>query len=580
MEYRDLVFNHLDKILNCWMLLDKEGDIVYWSDSAKHQFGYESGEIQHTSFTRLLPDSYTDKGQFLESLVRSAHAGSVVNRKVLLRRKNDVIMDVMLSMHILNQNSTDYYLFSMDNITEVVELQKLVGARMEEIHRQFHSYDHQHLTSTIRDVFDAVLVSVTAGQGLKFNRAFLLLIDQKKNVIKGVQAIGPGSKEKAGVIYNEFYKTPKTLKEMIKHYKATRMTTDNTVTELIQNIQVCLTEKDHIFNKVLENQKYQLINNESPYVNDPSVIELRRSLEVDECILVPLVWHGRPTGLIIADNQITNQKITSLNIQGLTGFVESAVNAIESVKLLENLEDSFEQIKKAHLKIRESQALIVQKEKLAAKGQLVAQMAHEVRGPLSIIGGFARRVFKKTPEEASTYDSMKRIVDTVSTLELVLSDILDSSHKKQPPNACCDSVILINKVTGLLEEEIRKREISMKLNMQGDLPKIKIGEHHLFEIINNLVKNAIEAIEQKGLLSISSERKGNNRVQITIQDNGPGLTLKTQENMFSPFFTTKKEGTGLGLVVVKKLVDEHDGTIDVQSLPGVGTTFTITFPTE
>jgi len=578
MIYQEIIFKNLDNILQFWMLIDAQEQIVHWSKSAAHQLGYSTEEITNQPFTTLLPKGNAENLFFLKRLKEGSHSGSIVNQKARFQQKNGVLIDVELSTQILHQDHQEYLLLSFDNITEVEELQKLVNLKMKEIHQQVHAYQSKDCGDAIQDVLDAVLVSITAGQGLRFNRAFLLLVDEKSQTLEGIQAIGPESREKAWEIYQELRDAPKTLTEMIHYCHSQQIVHDNKVNQLVKKISLPLTEREHFLIHVLQDQKYQLINHEFSLFNTPSVRKIRELFQSDEFILVPMVWHGYSTGLILADNQIMGTPITNLHIQGLTRFTDTATNAIESMKLLVGLENSLHQVKRANIEIRENQTQIVQQEKLAAKGQLVTQMAHEVRGPLSIIGGFARRIFKQLKPEENFFDPLKRIVDTVHTLECVLNDILDDKQQKVIHQPYCDSVKLIHQVMGLLEEEIHQREISVNLNMQGDLPKVKIQEHHLFEIINNLIKNAIEAIDQKGLLSISVKRREQN-VDFLIQDDGPGLTVTTMEKMFSPFFTTKEEGTGLGLVVVKKIIDEQGGSLDVTSFVGKGSTFKFSFPT-
>jgi len=122
--------------------------------------------------------------------------------------------------------------------------------------------------------------------------------------------------------------------------------------------------------------------------------------------------------------------------------------------------------------------------------------------------------------------------------------------------------------------QIRPAEVTQKHYLS-----VLTKEHHLFEIINNLVKNALEAINNDGLLLVLASSI-EDKVVITIQDTGQGIQADTRDKIFSPFFTTKKEGTGIGLAVVKKLVEEYFGTVDVRSVVDKGTTFIISFPVE
>jgi hypothetical protein len=578
MNIQELISGNLDKILNLWLLIDKNNRIVFCSGPANHHLGYKQEDLINQPFTSLLPENEPNRETFLNSLEACSYRGTVVNEPGHFKLKNHVIIDVKLSMHFLDYRGEQFKLVIFDDITELKELRKMLNARTEQLRKKFHMLDKEYIIDAIGDIVQAVLVSITAGQGLRFNRGFLLFADRDEKVLKGIQAIGPDSGEEAGLIYSLFDNTPKTLTEMIEHYRMLT-DTDSTVNAIIKNIRIPLDDTNNILIRVLNNQKHLLVNNESPLANDHSVNWLRATLQVHECIIVPLIWHGRSTGLIIADNVVTKAPITNLDIMDLTRFAAEASTSIESAKLLSHLDRSIMQIRHANMKIKASQTMLLQKEKLAAMGELVAHMAHEVRGPLATIGGFASRVRKQLNADDKHYDAISKIVETVGTLELVINDILDGSLPVKQPTEGCDCTKAINKVLALLEEEIHKRKISVNLNIQGNLPKINIKEHHLFEIVNNIVKNALEAMEQDGLLLILAGRI-DNKVVITIQDTGPGISPASEEKIFSPFFTTKEKGTGLGLVVVKKLVEDNDGTIDIRSIPEKGTTFIISFPIE
>jgi len=576
-DLQNLLFRHLDKILTLWMLVDEEGKLCSWSRAAGESFGYELEEAMGKPFELFLPEYTPNRSNYLDHLESDTHDGTLVSHRTQLIQKGGIMMDVELSLYII-EDQQKYRLITFSNITETAELQHFVNDKMMELVSRFHFFHGQDLTPQIREIFDAVLVAVTSGQGLKFNRAFLFLVDQEDQTIKGVQAIGPSSKEEAGRIYHALSQSPPTLTRMIDMYKAQDLGVDSWITQLAKSMQVSLSDSDHVLVKTLVGQQYRLINDDSNLAEQPGFNWLRETLQVSECILVPLVWHGQAVGMLVADNAVTGQRISDSNISALNRFSKTAVEVIETVKLLSKLEDSIKYIKQTNLKIKESQAQLMQQEKLAAQGQLIAQMAHEIRGPMSIIGGFARRVHKRMGDQDSNYDSMVRIVDTVATLEEKLSEILDKTPKPEHVHLDCDASKTINRVISLMEEEIHNRKIAVNLNISGELRNIKIKEHHLFEIIHNLVKNALEAMEDGGLLLILANELGS-MVVITIQDTGPGIPQDAEAKIFSPFYTTKTEGTGLGLVVVQKLVEEHRGMLTVHSLPSKGTTFTISLPT-
>jgi len=576
MDYQKLIVDNLDKILSIWLLLDQNQNIIACSHLVNQHMGYEIDDLINQPFQVLLPDDFEPKEGFIQAFLPNAHNGSVVNQKTRLKLQNEVLIDIEFSLHRLENESESYTLLVFDNITEVVELRKILKAKTETLHNKFNLFENKSIYSSIKEIIDVILVAITAGQGLKFNRAFLLLVDSDNEYLQGIQAIGPGSGEEAGEIYGQSNYSPNTLVEMIDNYKNLK-NTDSVVNQLVKKIQIPLNDPNNILIKALNSQKYILLNDYSTLANDPSALWLKELLQVQECLIVPLVSQGQATGILVVDNQVTSSPISNHDIKGITKFSDSAINAIVSNKLLDNLDKSITQVKQANIKIRESQAVLLHKEKLAVMGETVANMAHEVRGPLALIGGFVTRIFRTLDPEDENYESMSIVAETVETLESVLNDILDSGISKQEAFSGSDCSKTINRVLGLLEEEIHERKISVNLNLQGDLPKLVIRDHHLFEIINNLMRNALEAIGNDGLLIILASCFGE-KVVVTIQDTGPGIPTEIEEKMFSPFFTTKSEGTGLGLSVVKKLLDENNCDIRIRSIPKNGATFTLSFP--
>ncbi len=577
MNYQELIVNNLDRILDFWLLLDDKGKIIYCSQLIYRELGYCEADIIDQPFQMFFPANDPGSADYFYQLLFDSYSGSVVNQKTRIKLKNGVIIDIELSLYQLDTEH-NYILIAFNNITEVVEIRKKVKSKIESLYKELNLFDNRTIYESIQDFIDTILVSITAGQGLRFNRGFLFLVDEDEGVLRGIQAIGPGSGEEAGMIYSDFDSAPKTLSEMIEHYKL-MIDTDSAVNTILTDVQINMSDYQNVLIKALSSQKYILISDEYPLINEPSVIWLREMLQVHECAVIPLLWHGRSTGVIVVDNQVTRSQITTHDIKGITRYAESATNALESAKLMNSLDMSINQIKQANLKIRESQEILVQKEKLAVMGEMVAHMAHEVRGPLATIGGYASRVYKQMDESDRHYDSISRIVEVVGTLELVVNDILDESMPEEEVTMGCDCSKAINKVLNILEEEIHLRKVSVSMNIQGDLPDINIKDHHLFEIISNLVRNALEAIDNDGLLLVLASSI-DNHVVITIQDTGAGIQSDVEGKIFSPFFTTKREGTGLGLVVVKKLVEENGGTIQVRSVLDKGTTFIISFPVE
>ncbi len=576
--YKKLIAKNLDLLLKSWLLLDENDLIVHWSTAAQQALGYEPQEILNQPFFHLLPDYRIDRETYLQRLFQETPGNSIILNRVKLRNQNGVILEVELSIYSIPEEGKNFKLIAFEKITEIAELQQYTNNKQLELLDRFHFfYDVHSHSDHLRDIYDAVLVSATSGHGLKFNRAYLLLIDQADNALKGIQAIGPASKEEAGNIYDQFGKAPKTLTEMIALYREQRQHSDLWINEMIRGLQVGLSNLDNIFIQTLYQQRYCILQQASTDTAENHQWFFRL-FQTEAAVLVPLVWNGRSIGLLIVDNAITGNPFSYWDINSLINFTHAACEVLVSMRLLTVLEKSITAINEANLKLKESQQSLLHQEKMAAKGQLLNQMAHEVRGPLAVIGGYARRVSNKVEADFPLKKDLERIVETAKTLELVLNDILDKEIiKSSEISDHCDAAKVIHKVVHLFEEEILQKKVSVNLNLQGNLPPLPVPEHHLFEILNNLIRNALESMTENGLLLIIAQSSGNKEI-LTIQDTGIGIPVKVANKLFSPYFTTKAEGTGLGLIVVKKLVKCYNGAIEYHSIEGKGTTFTISFP--
>jgi signal transduction histidine kinase len=135
----------------------------------------------------------------------------------------------------------------------------------------------------------------------------------------------------------------------------------------------------------------------------------------------------------------------------------------------------------------------------------------------------------------------------------------------------------LKQVADLYRDKLSAAHINLKIDEEGPLPQLWADGEHLSRAFSNLILNAMEAMPEGGTLSVSA-RPLEGRVLIEFSDNGKGINEAIRENIFNPFFTTKDTGTGLGLAITHKIIEEHNGSIEVVSTPGAGTTFTLTLP--
>lgn len=237
--------------------------------------------------------------------------------------------------------------------------------------------------------------------------------------------------------------------------------------------------------------------------------------------------------------------------------------------------------------LRELQGRVVEAEKLSAIGRLTADVAHEIRNPLTSIGGFARRLNKRLLEEEKEKGKEREytevIISEVDRLEKILRDVLTFSRetkfnlKRQKINE------IVKESLKIFVDICNEQSIEIKEDLDTSLPSILIDSDHLRQALNNLISNALDAMPGGGTLKINTSMKEMyqvNFVVVEIADTGSGIPKEKLDKIFEPFYSTKDigRGTGLGLSICKKIVDEHCGLIKAESELGKGSSFKIFFP--
>jgi two-component system sensor kinase FixL len=223
------------------------------------------------------------------------------------------------------------------------------------------------------------------------------------------------------------------------------------------------------------------------------------------------------------------------------------------------------------------QERIIKSERLAALGQVVAEISHEIKNPLMMIGGFARQLSHGKQNEKDVA-KLNIIVNEVARLEDLLNELRDLYLPRTLDNEEMDITELLSEVYELVREDCGRKNIRVDLRKSGGKAMVKGDREKLEQVLLNLAKNAIEAMEGGGKLLLSSLRK-ENEVEISISDDGSGISEEQSDKIFSPFFTTKKNGTGLGLSVSKSIVEDHPGSsLTFESQVGKGTIFKVTMP--
>ncbi len=277
----------------------------------------------------------------------------------------------------------------------------------------------------------------------------------------------------------------------------------------------------------------------------------------------------------VMDREI-NHRIGSENhvplAVSVTPIFETEDNCAGAVIILRDLSE----IKQLEEKVRRS-------EKLAAIGKLAAGVAHEIRNPLSSIRGFAqflRHALKDRPQDREYAETMVTEVDRINT---VVKDLLTFARPMVAERAPTDLNELVSHTVRLAQEDARSREVTIKVDMAPDLNEILLDADQITQALLNLLLNALHAVKNGGNIHLGACKidSNNERLRLWVEDDGHGISKDTLNKIFDPFFTTREKGTGLGLPIVHKIVENHNGEIRVESpVPGKtqGCRFTIQIP--
>jgi len=238
---------------------------------------------------------------------------------------------------------------------------------------------------------------------------------------------------------------------------------------------------------------------------------------------------------------------------------------------------------------KQTEEELIRSEKLASLGQLAASVVHEVNNPLAGIMVYLKLLLKKYKEEKiqtkSTEEQLLKMEKELDRTTRIIRNLLDFARQSEPSTKPIEINKVIDAALLLVRNQINLENISLEKNLDLDLPLVLADFDKIQQVLINIMLNAIQAMPEGGKLIITtSAARGSkiggtqkNTVRIDIKDTGVGIPKENLNKLFTPFFTTKEKGkgVGLGLSVVHGIIGKHKGKIDVESEPNVGTTFTI-----
>jgi signal transduction histidine kinase len=279
---------------------------------------------------------------------------------------------------------------------------------------------------------------------------------------------------------------------------------------------------------------------------------------------LPLTFREHLAGILrvfFADNRT----FSNAEIDFAVSLAEMCSCAIEKARLIEAQQSRYDQ-------------LALQTEKLSALGRMAAGIAHEINNPLAGILLFSSNLSKKA-QPGQMKEGLEIIMRETQRCKIIIQELLEFARDRPAKKILANTNRIIEKSLGILENEFRLRHVQLQKELNEDILQAFLDENQLEQVFVNLLLNALQAIGEKGVITVHSRMDARRKnVMVEIIDTGCGIAKEHLDKIFDPFFSTKKDGSGLGLAVSYGIIQNHQGQIEVDSQTGQATRFRITIP--
>ncbi len=419
-------------------------------------------------------------------------------------------------------------------------------------------------TRNLTEILRIILLAVTAGPGLGFNRGFILLSNVSDGCLWGCIATGPSSPQEAGIIWQDLSKKPLSLDEVLRMYKSSHDMKDIHVNKLISSIRIPLSDDSNVIARAVRNRHPVIFGPE--VMQDESNRDLREKFGIDYMAVVPLYSQESLQGAILADNMITRKPISHSDLKILEILARYASDAIENSRLYSELEQQIGLLKEANDKIIKSRENLVRAERLSGVAKMALDVTHEVRNPLTIIGGHANARLRMITPDDNSRDILELISKQVSRIETVLdrfSSVVALGEKEEGKIPLED---LVQETLGILssEENVDSPTLSMADDIRKETIFIDKGLFH--QALMVILRKAARIAAGMGNIALNVERYCDSAmIFITSGDD----CVKFAEIFYSGLRSSKGDKRYQEMAVALEILQHYGGDIGIESSGGL-----------
>ena len=291
-------------------------------------------------------------------------------------------------------------------------------------------------------------------------------------------------------------------------------------------------------------------------------------------ICVPLILRGKTIGALQVLNKKSGDLFTQIDVELLTSMSQQIAVAMGNAKLYRRLEKRFELNAR---ELKTAQDKLIRSERLVAMSHLLQGVAHEIRNPVTTIGGFARRIKKILKKDPEVDKYLSAILEESERLESLVRQVHEYTSVLAATLTLDDIRATLHEVVNKFEPIAQQQGVSLVTKIDESLPLTRMASSQIMTALSNIMENALESMPNGGKLVLEAKQR-NSQLFIKILDTGHGIRQEYLNSVYDPFFSSKTHGAGLGLAVVYQIVKNHDGEITIQSQEGKGTSVTIQLP--
>lgn len=427
-------------------------------------------------------------------------------------------------------------------------------------------------TIKLNKLIHLILTVLTSGKNPFFDRAMLFLLNERARVMQGMLGVTRETCQEVVGIDGENGDILAGRWDLEDQEMARQR--DSEFSCMVRGSRLGLDRRENVSSRSVLEKRLIFV----PDVTKEKRVdkEIVKQFHIKSFAVTPLMAKEQVVGVVLVDNGLSGRPITGDDLRLLQLFINQAGMAIENSMLYNRIED-------ANRSLRDAQEQLIQGERLATIGEMAAGIAHELKNPLVSIGGFARRLEKKAPPGCQERQYAATIVQEVVRLEKMLSEILNYSKKSIICYESCTINDIVENALTIVTPHMEECGIRIARHYPPEMLSFLGDPLQLKQVFLNLFYNAQEAMKNGGLLDLTistARHNGKKAVAVKVGDCGGGIPQAVIHNIFNPFYTSKKTGTGLGLPIANRIIANHGGKIVVNNQVGVGVEFKVIIPME